>query len=170
LFHLYRAGVRVQPIVPEQYQAVADLTVAAYRSLPGRPPSQAYEAVLRDVAGRDREAVVLVASDADGTVLGGVTYVADRANPYAEFAGEAQAGFRMLAVSPAAQGRGVGAALVEACIERARADGKLQLTLLTTGAMQAAHRLYERFGFRRAPEFDMIVEDSLQLFSYVLTL
>jgi GNAT superfamily N-acetyltransferase len=162
--------VRVQPIVPGQYQALADLTVAAYRSLPGRSPSEGYEALLRDVATRDREAEVLVALDGDGTVLGGVTYVADRANPYAEFAGQGQAGFRMLAVSPAAQGRGVGAALVEACIERARGDGKRQLTLLTTGAMQAAHHLYERFGFRRAPEFDMIVEDGLQLISYVLPL
>jgi GNAT superfamily N-acetyltransferase len=162
--------VRVQPIVPEQYQALADLTVAAYRALPGMSLSQGYQAVLRDIAGRDREAVVLVAVDGDGTVLGGVTYVADRANPYAEFAGENQAGFRMLAVSPAAQGRGVGGALVEACIERARDDGKQQLTLLTTGAMQAAHHLYERFGFRRTPEFDMIVEDSLRLISYLLTL
>jgi GNAT superfamily N-acetyltransferase len=68
------------------------------------------------------------------------------------------------------RGRGIGAALVEARIERARGDGKLRLTLLTTGAMQAAHHLYERFGFRRAPEFDMIVQDGLQLISYILTL
>jgi len=31
-----------------------------------------------------------------------------------------------------------------------------------------AHRLYERYGFRRAPEFDMMVEERLQLLSYVL--
>jgi GNAT superfamily N-acetyltransferase len=162
--------VRVQPIAPEQYQALADLTVAAYRSLPGGSLSKRYEDVLRDVAGRDRDAVVLVAVDGDGSVLGGVTYVADRASPYAEFEGPDQAGFRMLAVSPQAQGRGIGAALVEACVERARGDGKSQLTLLTTAAMRAAHHLYARFGFRPAPEFDMIAEDGLRLISYVLTL
>jgi ribosomal protein S18 acetylase RimI-like enzyme len=34
--------------------------------------------------------------------------------------------------------------------------------------MTAAHRLYERFGFRRTPESDIIVEDGLQLRSYAL--
>ncbi len=35
-------------------------------------------------------------------------------------------------------------------------------------SMAAAHRLQERYGFRRAPEFDMMVEERLQLLSYVL--
>jgi GNAT superfamily N-acetyltransferase len=144
--------------------------VAAYTALPGLPPSPEYEAVLRDVAARDRDATVLVALDDDGTLLGGVTYVAEPGNPYAEFDGADQAGFRMLAVRPDAQGRGVGAALVEACIDLARRDGKRQLTLYTTRSMAAAHRLYDRFGFRRAPEFDMMVEERLQLLSYVLDL
>ncbi len=76
----------------------------------------------------------------------------------------------MLAVSPDAQGRGVGRALVEACIERARRDGKARLSLLTTANMAPAHRLYERLGFRRTPESDMIVENGLRLRSYVLDL
>jgi GNAT superfamily N-acetyltransferase len=162
--------VRVQPIVPEQYDDLAELTVAAYRALPGLPPSPEYEAVLLDVAARDRDAIVLVAVDDDGALLGGVTYVPDPGNPYAEFDRDDQAGFRMLAVDPGAQGRGTGAALVQACIELARRDGKRELTLYTTHGMAAAHRLYERFGFRRTPEFDMMVEDQLQLLSYVLTL
>ena len=162
--------MRVEPVAEGQYDDLAELTVAAYRALPGRPPSAEYQAVLRDVAARARGAAVLVAIDGEGTLLGGVTYVADPANRYAEFDGDDQAGFRMLAVRPDAQGRGVGAALVEACIELARGDGKRQLTLYTTRSMGAAHRLYERFGFRRAPEFDMIVEERLQLLSYVLDL
>ncbi len=162
--------MRVEPIVPEQYAALAELTVAAYTALPGRPPSPEYGAVLRDVAARDRAATVLVALDEDGTVLGGVTYVSEPDNDYAEFAGDDQAGFRMLAVRPDAQSRGVGAALLRACIDLARRDGKRKLTLYTTRSMTSAHRLYERFGFRRAPEFDMMVEERLQLLSYVLDL
>ena len=162
--------MQVRPIDSGQYGRLAELTVAAYRALPGPPPSAEYEAVLRDVAARDRDATVLVAVDDDSVVLGGVTYVAEPDNPYAEFEGDDQAGFRMLAVSPEAQGRGVGAALIEACIDLARRDGKRQLTLYTTRSMPAAHRLYDRFGFRRAPEFDMIVEERLQLLSYVLDL
>jgi GNAT superfamily N-acetyltransferase len=166
----YRPSVRVQPIAQHQYRELADLTVAAYRALLDTPLSPGYEAVLRDVAARDRDAAVLVAIDDDGTLLGGVTYVPEPDNPYAEFDGGDQAGFRMLAVRPHLQGRGAGTALVEACIDRARRDGKRELTLYTTNGMVAAHRLYERFGFRRAPEFDMMVEDQLQLLSYVLTL
>ena len=108
--------------------------------------------------------------DDDGGLLGGVTYVADAGNPFAEFTGADRAGFRMLAVSPQAQGRGAGAALVQACIDRARGDGKRRLTLFTTDAMSAAHRLYERFGFRREPGSDMMVEERLQLRSYMLDL
>jgi GNAT superfamily N-acetyltransferase len=160
--------VRIEPVAPDQYPELAQLTVNAYSALPGLPPSPEYEAVLRDVAARDRDATVLVAVDDEGVVLGGVTYVADPGNAYAEFDRDDQAGFRMLAVRPEAQGRGVGAALVQACIDLARQDGKRQLTLYTTHAMGAAHRLYGRFGFRRAPEFDMIVEEQLQLLSYVL--
>jgi ribosomal protein S18 acetylase RimI-like enzyme len=162
--------MRVRPVTPDQYEDLAEITVAAYRALPGRPPSPEYEAVLRDVAARDRDATVLVAVGDDGLLLGGVTYVAEPDSPLSEFDLDDQAGFRMLAVSPDAQGRGVGAALLEACVDLARRDGKRQLTLYTTSSMAAAHRLYERYGFRRAPEFDMMAEQRLQLLSYVLDL
>lgn len=40
------------------------------------------------------------------------------------------------------------------CIRRARGAGATALTLHTTDIMHAAIRLYERMGFRRAPELD----------------
>ncbi len=57
-----------------------------------------------------------------------------------------------LAVEPAAQGRGIGAALLRFAIERARADG-LPLFLETGSARNVA--LYERFGFRVMVEGDV---------------
>jgi GNAT superfamily N-acetyltransferase len=163
--------MQVTDIDPAQFGALGELTVRAYRALPGRPPSPGYEALLRDVATRAAVDRVLVAVDELGAVVGGVTYVADDSSPYAEFTGGDTAGFRMLAVDPAAQGAGIGRALIAACIDLARADGKRRLTLLTTEAMTAAHRLYERFGFRRTPEFDMMVENGrLRLMSYALAL
>jgi uncharacterized protein len=162
--------MRVETIDPSEYEALGDLTVRAYRSLPGHPLSPDYAAVLADVAARARQAEVLVARDGDGTLLGGVTYVADESNPYAEFEGADSAAFRMLAVDPAAQGRGVGRVMVQACIGRARRDRKRRLTLMTTGSMGAAHHLYERLGFRRTPESDMIVESGLRLMAYELDL
>ncbi|MFJ8041054.1 GNAT family N-acetyltransferase [Kitasatospora sp. NPDC096147] len=52
-----------------------------------------------------------------------------------------------LAVSPEAQGRGVGQALVEAACAVARADGIRKMTLRVLGHNAPARRLYERCGF-----------------------
>ena len=76
----------------------------------------------------------------------------------------------MLAVDPTNQGGGVGRALVEAVIERARQDGKRRLTLLTAPWMEAAHRLYARLGFVPAPELDKVVESGLRLRGFALEL
>lgn len=62
---------------------------------------------------------------------------------------------RLLAVAPSARGRGVGAALMNECIHRARSAGATALTLHTTDLMQAAMRLYERLGFERAHDLDL---------------
>jgi GNAT superfamily N-acetyltransferase len=63
-------------------------------------------------------------------------------------------GFRMLAVDPAVQGRGVGPRLVAECLDRARAAGCRRMIIGSTEWMTTAHRIYERLGFRRAPELD----------------
>jgi GNAT superfamily N-acetyltransferase len=162
--------MRVDTIDPSEYAALGELTVRAYQALPGHALSPEYAAVLADVATRARQAEVLVVRDEDGSLLGGVTYVADQSNTYAEFEGADAAAFRMLAVDPAAQGRGVGRAMVQACTDPARRDGKRRLTLMTTGSMDAAHHLYGRLGFRRAPESDTIVESGLRLMAYELDL
>jgi GNAT superfamily N-acetyltransferase len=76
----------------------------------------------------------------------------------------------MLAVAPEAQGQGVGAALVAACVDRARAAGKRRLLLHTTAPMIAAHRLYHRAGFRRDPGRDQVLDGGLLLLAYALDL
>jgi GNAT superfamily N-acetyltransferase len=62
---------------------------------------------------------------------------------------------RLLAVDPAGRGRGVGAALMAECVQRARAAGSPALELHTMEMMQAARRMYARMGFTRAPETDL---------------
>ncbi len=161
--------VTVRPVRPEEHAALGDLTVAAYEAVPGETISPGYEDTLRDVATRSGEADVLVAVDAAGTLLGGVTYVRGTGR-YAEFDRAEEAGIRMLAVSPDAQGRGIGRRLVQECIDRATAVGKARIVLHTTEAMTAAQSLYSSLGFERAPGRDLLVEPSMRLIAYVLEL
>jgi GNAT superfamily N-acetyltransferase len=114
----------------------------------------------------------LVAEHADVIVGAVLLYPSAPALPGAG-GGPARPGWpevRLLAVSPAARGRGVGAALMQECVRRARAAGAPVLALHTTDLMRAALRLYERMGFVRAPELDVRVAPSLVVKGYRLEL
>ena len=113
--------MRVETVDPSEYEALGDLTVRAYRSLPGHALSPKYAAVLADVAARARQAEVLVVRDGDGTLLGGVTYVADEGSRYAEFGARTR---RRFACLRSIRRRGSAAGRwCRACIDRARRDG-----------------------------------------------
>ena len=159
------APVLVRSARPEEYAAagalVADVYAAAGYAHGG------YLDVLRDAACRAAVAELLVATDAAGRVVGTVTYAAG-GTPFADIAGPDEAEFRMLAVDPAARGRGVGAALVRWCVARAWAQGKRRLAMSTQPGMADAHRLYQRLGFRRAPERDWSPEPGLSLRVYAI--
>ena len=56
-----------------------------------------------------------------------------------------------LAVTPAAQGRGIGRRLVEAAIAFARRRGAKRVILVSNSSLGPALRLYERLGFEHGP-------------------
>jgi len=122
-------------------------------ALPGYPRDDEYDEALAAVAERAVDSDVVVAI-IDDQIVGCLTYVADHTNQAYEFTDPDGASFRYFAVSPAVQGSGVGKAMVEWCIARARADGKSRMRIHTLESMPAAQRLYERIGFRRDPEND----------------
>jgi GNAT superfamily N-acetyltransferase len=53
-----------------------------------------------------------------------------------------------LAVSPAAEGKGVASALIEGCVTRARKEGHPELTLHVYVGNDRARAVYERSGFQ----------------------
>jgi GNAT superfamily N-acetyltransferase len=161
--------VTVRPIAMGEVDALSRMSVDVYTGvMPGLLPDD-YLAELADVGGRAEEALVLVAVDDGGDVLGGITYV-DRPGRWGSIDGPHEVELRMLVVAHQAQGRGVGTALVQACVDRARSDGKRRVTLHTTSFMPVAQRLYERAGFRRRPEGDLVVAGDILLLNYVLDL
>ena len=109
-----------------------------------------------------------VATDADGVVQGMVMLVGPRGvapNPGQASAkppdtdreaalawDEAQ--LHLLAVAPAARGRGLAAALIARVEQEARARGYSHLALSTQPLMRAAHRCYYRAGFVRQAQRD----------------
>jgi ribosomal protein S18 acetylase RimI-like enzyme len=161
--------MQIRAARPEEYPVVGALTVRAYVGGGFVRPESPYVPVLADVASRAHEADVLVAVNGDAGLLGAVTF-APPGSSYAELAGSGEAGFRMLVVDPAARGRGVGAALVRACIDRAHAAGCTTVRISTQPDMTDAHRLYRRLGFYRTPDRDWEPMPGISLLAYALDL
>lgn len=145
---------RISSILPHEEAAEADLVERAFGAGPygHLRVSAERRAFERDTAGRAASGSVLVARD--GHRLVGTTSVLRAATPYSRLARPGEAEVRLLAVDPAAQGSGLGEALVRASLEAALEWGADAL-VLDTGARNArAQALYERLGFERQPDRD----------------
>ena len=164
------APVHVREAEPAEYQRVADLTEAAYGSLP-RAPSAEYAARMLLVMERAAQATILVAVDERDAVVGSVTLVLDP-GPFFEFRYgiDGDASFRLLAVHPDSFGRGVGRALVDECLRRAREAGRSRMIICTMPWMTTAQRMYEAMGFVRLPELDVPFADDRICRTYALDL
>jgi predicted N-acetyltransferase YhbS len=141
--------LQIRDATPADDAAVAAVTEAAYGEyeaiLGGR--WAAYRADLLDIEGR-RAHGQLVLAERDGELVGHVTFLpAYRNDALPGGVTSGGCGIRVLAVAPTARGAGVGRALVDECIRRARELGATSVLLHTGSFMAAAVRLYERMGF-----------------------
>jgi ribosomal protein S18 acetylase RimI-like enzyme len=144
--------ITIRPATQADHPSIARLTVAAYKADGQLDGGHDYGSVLADVDSRAGAGDLLVAADRDD-VLGAVLFVRPGSR-YAELSRDGEAEFRMLAVDPSAQGRGVGQALATACIDRARALGCTAVVICVRDFSMPAQRLYDRLGFVRVPELD----------------
>jgi ribosomal protein S18 acetylase RimI-like enzyme len=160
--------VRIRPVTAADYAVAGNICVQAYRVY-GQLDA-GYELVLADVAARAPVTEVMVAEDAEtGELLGCVTFVL-AGRPWSEIARAGEGEFRMLAVAPRAQRRGVGSALVRACLDRAAAHGCGAVVICTRDGNDKAIAMYERFGFVRFPERDWAPQPDVKLIALRLDL
>lgn len=159
----------VRLAAPVELTTVGELTVAAYLAdglLDG--PSDAYADRLRDAASRFQQAELWVV-ELDGSLAGSVTFCPN-GSLLSELALPGEGEFRMLAVDPARRGQGAALALVQQCLTRSRELGYDAMVLSSLPGMAAAHRLYERVGFRRTPARDWSPVPGVQLWAFTLWL
>ena len=113
----------------------------------------AYMSDARHLAERWDEAEVIVA-EVEGRIAGTVAFYADASS---EGLGLPQGwtGFRRLGVHPAVRGHGTGFKLAQWCVDASRTIKAPSVGIHTASFMTTACAMYERMGFRRAPEHDL---------------
>jgi GNAT superfamily N-acetyltransferase len=168
------SDLQIRDARPNDQEAVRTVTLAAYREYAPqlRAHWEGYQQHILATLANVKPAKHIVAEH-EGTILGtvllypaGTVVSAVNGAPVRRTWPEV----RLLAVAPAERGRGIGAALMQECVRRAREAGAEVLTLHTTDMMQAAMRLYVRMGFARAPELDFHPAPGLTIKGYRLNL
>jgi ribosomal protein S18 acetylase RimI-like enzyme len=185
--------VMIREARPGELAAVGDVRVAAYAA--GGFLSPGYAPELRALGGAG-DGTVLVAVPDDATSAGatsarrrdggaggpaggdgpgpgliaGTIMLVTWPLPGELVAGPDEAEIRALAVTPGVQQGGVGTRLLLTALNWAELAGARRVVLSTLPEMRAAHRLYERIGFRRLPDRDWSPRPGVQLLAYCLEL
>src|SRR5207302_1713857 len=137
----------------DELDEIADLIAAAYAQFgpaPGSPKElvdafDEYRVDQRDVWSRLVDSQLIVA-EGEGRLVGAVTFYAPGGEKKGERWPPEWAAFRLLAVLPDARGKGVGRALTDECLRRARDLGAPVMGLHTTIVMDVARAMYEPIG------------------------
>jgi putative acetyltransferase len=137
----------LRPIRPEDDPAVARVIRTVMPEFGARGPGFAINDPEVDAmcAAYPPPRAVYFVVDVEGDVVGG-----GGVGPLAG-ADEMTCELRKMYFLPAARGLGAGKTLLARCIDEARARGYRQMYLETLTGMDAAQRLYDRFGFTRLP-------------------
>ncbi len=144
-----QGSLQLRDARPEEQDMLTTVTLAAYEQYSATMPAEAWPVYRQNLMAtlEGESPAERIVAELDGTIVGVVhLYPATASTPLPEI--------RLLAVAPAARGRGVGTALIEECLRRARTTGASAVGLHTMDVMEVAVRMYERMGFVPAPETD----------------
>jgi len=155
----------IERVTPGEHDEVDRLVTAAYefdygpREPRGDDPDSIHLALVRA-----RSFDVWTARDATGTLVGTVTTPSASGDQLMEDSLPHELDFRLLAVSPEARRRGIGAALTRHVIDVARDRGLRAVFMKSAPNMLGAHLLYEQLGFRRDPARDGLILGGKRVF------
>lgn len=157
--------VTVREAAPHEYAEAGRVTAEAYRQfvVDGDDDWHEYLGAIADVEGRAERTTIFVALDGEQIVGSATLELFDRVEDDPTLHPE-ECHIRMLGVHPDVRRRGVARALMSACFERARHEGKTFMTLHTTERMGDAQRMYEALGFERLD--DRVFPDGFVLLTY----
>lgn len=108
----------------------------------------ALAAIYGDISGLIKNGEIIVA-EIENRIAGAVAYMPP-CRPKASYFLQEWPAIRMLVVDPSCRGNGIGRALREECLARARRDRSLVIALHTSPIMTVALPMYLRMGFELA--------------------
>jgi predicted N-acetyltransferase YhbS len=141
------SSVRLRRARPDESGVLRGLVGTAFGEYRRVLPTALFERYLADLRAVADDTEYTIVADRGGRVIGSVRFVPPAAP------GE-PAGIRALSVHPLERGHGLGKRLVLAAERAAVALGAPVLRLHTSQLMRSAVSMYERLGYRRAPEHD----------------
>lgn len=155
----------IRDVRTEELDETARVMVEAYSQYAKELPLHAYQEYAEEIADVRRRLPFseLMVGEHEGAIVGAATFYADASLSEHKGWPSGYSEIRLLAVSPKARGLGMGRALTEECIRRARANGSPAIGLHTSYLMSVACDLYERMGFERVPEYDFMPRDDLDI-------
>jgi ribosomal protein S18 acetylase RimI-like enzyme len=170
-------AIKIRNAYPEEFKAIGKLLVEVYSRLDGFPKQaeqpEYYRMLLNvgEFAGKP-ETELIVAVSPDNKIAGALVYFSNM--KYYGSGGTATqeknaGGFRLLAVSHEARGKGIGKLLTLECINRSKDKNLSQVIIHTTKPMITAWRMYESIGFCRSEELDFM-QGELPVFGFRLKL
>jgi len=151
------------------FEAIADLNVAAYAEFASRLHLGAWEVMQRNLRNITERAEVaeFIICRSGSNIISSVAYCPAGKGDPAIFKPD-MASVLLLAVHPQHRGNGVAKALTMECISRAINDKASSIGLFTSELMQSAQHIYQCLGFQQ--ESELPKRHGVRYFRFVLSL